>query len=158
MKDKINYVITLIEQLAKNGFVADAPKIKNERHIADISYNGITIAHITRDDTLDINPSAEIDGSIIDELREIYKRTLLLCRSADEMNFFSDVELLTIHTSLVKVRIMTDSGLTSNQARFMDTLIMKIEGMVSGLAGLNKDAEGENEPEEENTEGEGYEA
>lgn len=145
MKDRLNFIISVFEQLSLNGFKAYAPLEKGTNRIADIALDGNIIAYFTKDENIEKHPYAEVKEATIDKLNDILRKTKTICNFLDEQNFFSDSELSLLYISLVKVRMMTDSDLTVKETQILDRLIEKIESMVSRLGEMALDNSHDNE-------------
>jgi len=140
LRNKNDFYIAFYEQLALKGFQAYKASYDYEnKHIADICVNGNNIAHLTKTDTIEPNPHAEVDAATIDTLREILKNTMVMCGLVDVRHYFTETDLSVIHANLVKVRMMPDNDLDSNEIANIDTLIEKIEDIAPELGGLAAD-------------------
>ena len=139
LRNKIDFYIAFYEQLALKRFEAYADNSKE--HIVEICKNGKTVAHLTKADTIEPNPHAEVDPGTIDTLREIFKNTMVMCGLVDVRHYFTETDLSVIHANLEKVRMMPDSGLDSKETADIDALINKIEKIAPELGGFTADFE-----------------
>ena len=142
LKNKLDFYIAFYEQLALSGFQAYVPAFDyDKKYIADICVNGSNIAHLTKSDTVEPNPHADVEAGTIDTLREILKSTMRMCGLTDARQYFSETDLSVLHASLVKVRMLPDNDLDSQETSVIDALIEKIEATVPELGGSAADYE-----------------
>ena len=85
LRNKNDFYIAFYEQLALKRFEAYADNSKE--HIAEIYKNGNCIAHLTKTDTIEPNPHAEVEPGTIDTLREILKNTMVMCGLVDVRHY-----------------------------------------------------------------------
>lgn len=138
MKNKLDFYIMFYEQLALQGF--QAYKDFSKRNLADICVEGYTVAHLTKLDTIAPNPFAEdVEPGTVEKIRGIFNETAASFGLHEMQDSLTDSELSVIHANLVKLRILPDNGLSTDELRDIDALVTKIENLVPSLGDISND-------------------
>jgi len=134
------------EQLALKGFQACLDYSK--KHIADISVNGNIIAYFTKADTIEPNPYAEdVEPGTIEKIRDVLSDTIVMFEFEDIRQLFTDNELTTLYTCLVKVVMMPDDEISFQESIDISKLVKKFEIIMPELAGIGEEIENEYDDE-----------
>jgi len=109
LRDKLSFYIALYEQLALKGFQAYADH--SNEHISMICVNGNNIAYLTREDSIEPNPYAEVDAGTIDTLREIARNTALMFNLCTEKPY-DETKHEQMPDGSYKLAVLDDTALT----------------------------------------------